>query len=345
MKYKKFETLNNHPKNNHPIQRSLYPSLQPFRTHRLKVSNLHELYFEEAGNPQGIPIVFIHGGPGGGVAPVYRQFFDPKVYHIVLIDQRGAGKSTPNASLEDNTTWDLVADIEKIRTHLNLKSWFVFGGSWGSTLALAYAETHPEAVRGLILRGIFLCRPKEIEWFYQKGADALYPDAWEKYLAPIPVQERHNLVTAYYERLTHPDREVRLQAARSWSIWEASTSFLIPDQEVIGSFSEPEFAMTFARIECHYFKHNAFFETDNWLIENVGRIRHIPCEIVQGRYDVVCPMMSAWDLSRAWPEAKLHIIPDAGHSAMETGIRSRLIEITDRWSTQFQDLSQHTKQS
>lgn len=330
MKYKKFETPSGSPTRPTTPHRPLYPSIQPYRTGRLRVSDIHEIYYEEVGNPEGKPVLFVHGGPGGGISPVYRQFFNPKIFRVILIDQRGAGKSTPRAELRENTTWDLVADIEKVRESIQIDQWLVFGGSWGSTLALAYAETHPERVQGLILRGIFLCRPKEIEWFYQKGADAIFPDAWEKYLAPIPVDERHQMVAAYYQRLTHENREIGLQAARAWSVWEASTSFLLQDQETVGSFSEPEFAMTFARIECHYFTHQAFFSTDNWLIENVHRIRHIPCEIVQGRYDIVCPMASAWELSRAWPEAKLHIIPDAGHSALEAGIRSRLIEIMDR---------------
>ncbi|MBK7843162.1 MAG: prolyl aminopeptidase [Bdellovibrionales bacterium] len=331
MKYRKFESPTNGASSKANTNlRSLFPMIQPYRTSRLKVSEVHEIYYEEVGNPDGQPILFLHGGPGGGIAPVYRQFFDPKIFRVVLIDQRGAGKSLPHAEIRENTTWDLVDDIEKVRKILSIDRWLVFGGSWGSTLSLAYAETHPDRVRGLILRGIFLCRPKEIEWFYQKGADSIFPDAWEKYLAPISQDERHNLVSAYYRRLTDENKEVRLQAARAWSIWEASTSFLYQDQEVIGTFSEPEFATAFARIECHYFVNNAFLKSDNWLLENIGRIRQIPCEIVQGRYDIVCPMTSAWELSRAWPEAKLHIIPDAGHSAMEEGIRSRLIEITER---------------
>src|SRR5437763_373140 len=279
-----------------PELRTLYFPIEPFDTGRLKVSDVHEIYYEQCGNPQGKPVVFLHGGPGGGIVPEYRQFFDPAAYRIVLFDQRGSGRSTPHASLEGNTTWDLVADIETLRAHLGVERWHVFGGSWGSTLALAYAETHPARVRSLVLRGIFLCRPKEIAWFYQEGASAIYPDVWEHYLAVIPAAERGDMVSAYYRRLTSDDAQVRLEAARAWSIWEGSTSKLFPDPSFIEQFGEDEFAVAFARIECHYFINNSFFETDNWLVEHVGALRHIPAVIVQGRYDVVCPMMSAWEL-------------------------------------------------
>jgi proline iminopeptidase len=297
----------------------------------LAVSPVHTIYYEQCGNPEGQPVVFLHGGPGGGVVPEYRRFFDPQAYRIVLFDQRGSGNSTPHASLEDNTTWHLVEDIEKLREHLGIESWQVFGGSWGSTLALAYAETHPTRVRQLVLRGIFLCRPKEIHWFYQEGANAIYPDVWEEYVKVIPEDERGDFMRAYYRRLTSDDEAVQLEAARAWSIWEGSTSKLFPDPDVEDHFGDPKFALAFARIECHYFMHNAFFDTDNYLIENVDKIRHIPAVIVQGRYDVVCPMMSAWELHRAWPEADLHITPDAGHSVMEPGNMSALIEATDRF--------------
>ena len=297
----------------------------------LRVSPVHTLYYEQSGNPQGLPVVFLHGGPGGGTVPDYRRFFDPAAYRIVLFDQRGAGQSTPHANLEENTTWHLVADIEKIREHLGIERWVVFGGSWGSTLALAYAQTHPERTRALVLRGIFLCRPKEIQWFYQEGASALYPDAWEHYIKVIPEAERTDMLGAFHRRLTSEDESVRLEAARAWSVWEGSTSKLYPDEDFIAHFGDPQFALAFARIECHYFMNNAFFATDNYLIENVGKIRHIPAVIVQGRYDVVCPLMSAWELSRAWPEAELKIIPDAGHSALEPGTRSSLVEATDRF--------------
>jgi len=314
--------------------RDLYPEIDAYDQGMLPVSPVHTLYYEQSGNPEGLPVVFLHGGPGGGTVSDYRRFFDPAAYRIVLFDQRGAGKSTPHANLEDNTTWHLVADIERIREHLGIESWVVFGGSWGSTLALAYAQTHPERVRALVLRGIFLCRPKEIRWFYQEGAGALYPDAWEHYLKVIPEAERGDLLGAFHRRLTSDDEAVRLEAARAWSIWEGSTSKLYPDEDFIAHFGDPQFALAFARIECHYFMNNAFFETDNFLIENVGKIRHIPAVIVQGRYDVVCPLMSAWELHRAWPEADLQIIPDAGHSALEPGTRAALVEATDRFAKQ-----------
>ena len=311
--------------------RDLYPTIEPYDEGMLPVSPVHTLYYEQSGNAAGQPVVFLHGGPGGGTVPDYRRFFDPEAYRIVLFDQRGSGKSTPHASLEENTTWHLVADTERLREHLQIDSWHVFGGSWGSTLALAYAETHPARVRSLVLRGIFLCRPKEIRWFYQEGASAIFPDVWEQYLAAIPEAERHDLVRAYYQRLTSEDPRVRSEAARAWSIWEGSTSKLFPDPMFIEHYAEDEFALAFARIECHYFTHNAFFETDNWLIEHVGAIRHIPACIVQGRYDVVCPIMSAWELHRAWPEAELQIIADAGHTALEPGIRSALVQATARF--------------
>ena len=296
-----------------------------------QVSDIHALYYEQCGNPAGQPVVFLHGGPGGGISPGYRQFFDPAHYRVILFDQRGAGRSTPHAELRENTTWDLVADIERLREHFKIERWQVFGGSWGSTLALAYAEAHPDRVTALILRGIFLCRPKEINWFYQKGADAIFPDVWEEYERVIPEAERVDMLAAYHRRLTGADEQVRLEAARAWSVWEGSTSKLVPDPGLIEHFGEAHLALAMARIECHYFMHNAFFETENYLIENVGKIRNIPAVIVQGRYDVVCPMMSAWDLHKAWPEAELRIVPDAGHSAMEKGIISALVEATDRF--------------
>lgn len=313
--------------------RQLYPPLEPYHQGTLPVSSLHTLHYEEAGNPKGKPVVFLHGGPGGGTVPLYRQFFDPTQWRIVLFDQRGCGKSTPHAELTDNTTWDLVSDIEKLREHLSIEQWTVFGGSWGSTLALTYAQTHPQRCNGLILRGIFMLRPKEITWFYQSGASYIFPDAWESYLAPIPEAEQHDLVSAYYKRLTSPDPSVRQTAAKAWSIWEASTSKLIPDADLVQRFSSGEFADAFARIECHYFINGGFFNSDRQLLDNVERIRHIPATIVQGRYDVVCPMTSAWELHRAWPEAQLVIVDNAGHSATEPGITSALIEATDRFAS------------
>jgi proline iminopeptidase len=311
--------------------KTLYAPIEPFESGHLTVSDIHTLYYEQAGNPEGQPVVFLHGGPGGGLIPDYRRYFDPRVYRVVLFDQRGAGDSTPHANLEENTTWHLVSDIERLREHLGIEAWQVFGGSWGSTLALAYAQTHPDRVRQLMLRGIFLCRPKEIRWFYQEGASAIYPDVWEQYVRVIPEAERGDMLTAYHRRLTSDDEAVRLEAARAWSIWEGSTSKLFPDPDLINKFGEAQQALSLARIECHYFMNNAFFETDNFLIENVGRIRRIPAVIVQGRYDVVCPMMSAWELHRAWPEAELRVIPDAGHSAGEPGIVSALVDATDRF--------------
>jgi proline iminopeptidase len=311
--------------------RTLYPAIEPYDVARLQVSDVHDLYYEQSGNPQGKPVVFLHGGPGGGTMPDYRRFFDPQAYRIVLFDQRGSGQSTPHASLEDNTTWHLVADIEQLREHLGIDKWQVFGGSWGSTLALAYAETHPDRVTELVLRGIFLCRRAELLWFYQKGADAIFPDLWEHFLKVIPEAERGDMMAAYHRRLISDDQQTKYDAARAWSIWEGSTSKLFFDPDSIEKFGDPEFALAFARIECHYFMNNAFFETDNYLIENVGKIRHIPGVIVQGRYDVVCPMTSAWDLHRAWPEAQLHITPDAGHSIMEPGNLSALVEATDKF--------------
>lgn len=249
-----------------------------------------------------------------------------------MFDQRGCGQSTPHAELRENTTWDLVEDIEKLREHLGIKQWVVFGGSWGSTLSLAYSQTHPESCKGLILRGIFMLRQKELRWFYQEGASYLFPDAWEEYVKPIPPAERHDLISAYYKRLTSPERHVRLEAARAWSIWEASTSRLFPDPDLKQKFGESQFADAFARIECHYFINKGFFEQEDQLLLNVNRIRHIPAAIVQGRYDVVCPLISAWDLHRLWPEAEFTVIPDAGHSMSEPGIRSALIEATDKFA-------------
>jgi proline iminopeptidase len=310
-------------------RRSFYPEIEPFDSGMLKVSDLHTIYYEQSGNPKGKPVVFVHGGPGGGTDAKQRRFFDPKAYRIVLFDQRGCGRSTPHAELHDNTTWHLVSDMEAIREHLHIDKWQVFGGSWGSTLALAYAQKHPDRVTELVLRGIFMIRKKELDWFYQEGASAIFPDTWEGYLAEIPPAERGDLVKAYHARLTSDDPQVRLSAARAWSVWEASTSFLLQSKEYMSHAGEDEFALAFARIECHYFVNRGFFEVEDQLLRDVDKIRHIPTVIAQGRYDVVCPMMSAWDLHRAWPQAKLEIVPDAGHSAYEPGIVDVLIEATD----------------
>lgn len=310
----------------------LYPELEPRVTSHLRVSDIHEIYYEVCGNPEGINVVFLHGGPGGGLTNKYRQYFDPKLYNIVLFDQRGCGNSKPFAELKENTTWDIVSDIEKLRKHLNIKSWAVFGGSWGSTLALAYAQTHPEYVEALFLRGIFMLRQKELHWFYQEGANYIYPDAWEIYKNAIPEEERHDYIKAYYKRLTGADKIQREKAAKAWSIWEGSTSKLIPDSDFIERFGDDEFADAFARIECHFFINKGFFKEDEQLLNNVDKIRHIPAIIVQGRYDVVCPMISAWDLHKAWPEAKLDIIKDAGHSLSEEGITNSLIMATNNFA-------------
>lgn len=314
-------------------RRTLYPAIEPYRSGYLSVDHGHKIYWEECGNPNGKPILFVHGGPGIGTMPYNRSFFDPQQYRIILFDQRGCGKSLPFSELAHNTTWDLVNDIEQLRAHLQVDKWVVFGGSWGSTLGLTYAISHPQAVKGLILRGIFLCRPSEIHWYYQSGADEIYPDEWEKYLAPIPPAERGDLVKAYYKRLTSKDEEERTRAAQAWSGWEGSTSKLLYDPALYAYFTADKHADSIARIECHYFVHNTFFKTDNWILENVGTIRHIPCIIVQGRYDIPCPIRSAWDLHRAWPEAELHIIPDAGHAASEPGILDALIRATDRFTS------------
>lgn len=312
-------------------QRALYPPIEPYRTGTLRVSPVHELYYEESGNPRGKPVVFLHGGPGGATDPKMRRFFDPRRYRIVLFDQRGCGKSRPHASLEDNTTWHLVEDIERLRELLGIDAWQVFGGSWGSTLALAYAQAHPQAVTELVLRGIFLLRRWELAWFYQDpgGCAALYPDLWEHYVAAIPQAERGDMMRAYYARLTSDDPAVVTAAARAWSIWEGATSFLRLNPDYVARFQQDEYAAAFARIECHYFVNGGFLRSENQLIEDVGRIRHIPAVIVQGRFDVVCPMRTAWDLHRAWPEADFRIVPDAGHSAFEPGITHELVQATD----------------
>ncbi|MEO8584589.1 MAG: prolyl aminopeptidase [Acidobacteriota bacterium] len=319
----------------HPVKDPvtwLYPPIEPIRQGMLAVSDVHTLYFEESGNPKGKPVVFLHGGPGGGSDPKVRRFFHPEKYRIVMFDQRGCGKSTPYASLEANTTWDLVSDIETLREHLEIARWQVFGGSWGSTLALAYAEKHPDRVTELVLRGIFLLRKKEIAWFYQEGASILFPDAWEPYLAHIPAAERGDLVAAYHKRLTSEDPAVRLAAAKIWSGWEGATSKLLPDASFTGHYEEDEFALAFARIEAHYFANRGFLKEDGQLLAEAGKIRHIPGVIVQGRYDVVCPIFSAWALHRAWPEADFVISPDAGHSAWEPPNTRALVAATDKFA-------------
>jgi proline iminopeptidase len=314
--------------------RELYPEIEPYNTGRLAVSPQHTLYYEECGNLRGKPVVFLHGGPGGGTDAKMRRFFDPKRYRIILFDQRGCGRSTPRASLVDNTTWHLVNDIERLRQHLAIARWQVFGGSWGSTLALAYSQAHPERVTELVLRGIFLLRPWELEWFYtsREGAGALFPDLYEEFVAAIPPAERSDIMNAFYRRLTSDDAKVRASAARAWSVWEGATSYLRSNPELIARYREDKFAETFSRIECHYFVNRGFLRTSSQLLDDVPRIRHIPAVIVQGRYDVVCPMQSAWDLHKAWPEADLRIAPTSGHSAFEAGNIHELVSATDRFA-------------
>lgn len=311
--------------------RTLFPEINCYNSQFLQVSTLHRLYVEESGNPNGTPVLFLHGGPGSGTSKKHRRYFDPNHYRIILFDQRGAGQSTPHAEIIDNTTWDLVEDIEKIRNHLGIEKWMVFGGSWGSTLGLVYAETHPSRVLALIVRGIFLCRSEEINWFYQKGCDFLFPDLWEKYVNVIPRAERSHMIKAYYKRLTSENGEIRKTAARAWSEWEGATLKLISDPEVISAFGEDNAAAARARLECHYFFNNCFFKNENQIIEDVQKIRHIPAMIIHGRYDVVCPFKNAWDLSRAWPEAELEVIKDAGHAADEPGTTDALIRATEKF--------------
>jgi len=312
----------------------LYPSIAPYRQGRLKVSDLHEIYFEEVGNPNGVPVLTIHGGPGGGSSPMLRRYHDPKRYRIILFDQRGCGRSTPHAELTDNTTWHLVDDIEQLRTHLGIESWHLFGGSWGSTLSLAYAERHPSRVIAMVPRGIFLMRHREVQWFYQEGCNRIYPDAYELFAAQIDPSERHDMVTAYYAKLTNEDPDVRLAAARAWSMWEGTTLSMTENTNRVKMFGSNAFALAFARIECHYFVNKGFFDRDDLLIAGVDRIRHIPTTIVNGRYDLITPLQNAWDLIRAWPEAKLRIVPAAGHAMTEPGTIHELVTATD----QFRDL-------
>jgi proline iminopeptidase len=314
--------------------RQLFNPIEPYATHTIGVSDGHRLYVEECGHKDGIPVVFVHGGPGAGCETWQRRFFDPKVYRIILFDQRGCGRSVPHASLEGNTTRNLVADMETIRERLGVEQWIVFGGSWGSTLGLVYAETHPARVLGLLLRGIFLCRPRDIHWFYQDGASFLLPDYWNDYLQQVPESEHDNLVAAYYRRLTGDDELVRMAAAKAWSLWEGRASTLLPRTSVVEHFTNPHTALSLARIECHYFMHDSFLEPDQ-ILKNAAQLDGIPGVIVHGRYDVVCPVEQAWELHRAWPGARLEIIPDAGHSATEPGIVDVLMTATSQFAMRF----------
>ena len=312
----------------------LYPHIHPYASHRLEVDTVHTLYVEECGSQTGIPVLFVHGGPGAGCESYHRRFFDPQRYRIILFDQRGCGRSTPHAELRENRTSRLISDMETIREHMGIDQWLLFGGSWGSTLSLAYAQAHPDRVAGLILRGIFLCREREIQWFYQEGASRIFPDYWQDFIAPIPKQERGDLLNAYYKRLTGPDEVARMAAAKAWSLWEGKTASLLPDEQVIDHFGDPHTAMSLARIEAHYFVNDAFLRP-NQLLEDADRLAGIPGVIVQGRYDLICPMESAWELHQAWPDSELVVVPDAGHSAAEQGITRALVEATDCFAEQL----------
>jgi len=314
-----------------PGLRGLYPAIKPYNTGYLRVSDVHEIYYEECGNPEGKPAVFVHGGPGAGCDARARSFFDPEAYRIVLFDQRGCGRSRPRANLVDNTTWHLIEDMEKLRELLGIERWLVFGGSWGSTLGLAYAQTHPQRVSELVLRGIFMLTQFEFDWFYKHGTNALFPDYWQGFIGAIPPAERDDPIKAFYKRLTSNDRKTQVDAARAWSIWEAATSYLHVNEDNVHKWGEEDFAITVARIECHYFLNRGFFDSEDQLLRNVERIRHIPGVIVQGRYDAICPMQTAWNLHRAWPEAEFHITADAGHSAFEPGNTHALVSATDRF--------------
>jgi proline iminopeptidase len=312
-------------------RRGFYPEIEPYHTGRLRVSELHELYFEEVGSPDGKPAVFLHGGPGAGLIPLYRQAFDPRAYRVVLFDQRGCGRSAPLGELRENTTWDLVADIEALRVHLGIERWQVFGGSWGSTLALAYAETHPNRVTELVLRGVCLWRSEEFDWMYRSGASAIHPEAWEEFVALIPEAERDDLVAAYHRRLGSDDALLRRRAAVAWGRWESCKIALVPTPEYQGDMSD-DYAQTIALFECHYIVNRAWLERDAQLLQDVQRIRHIPTVIVQGRYDTITPVSTAWDLKRAFPEASLRIVPVAGHAFFEPDIAHELVTATDAFA-------------
>jgi proline iminopeptidase len=315
-----------------PYERDFYPEIEPYNTGLLRVSDVHEIYFEECGNPNGKPAVFLHGGPGAACGADMRRFFDPEAYRIVLFDQRGCGKSTPCGSLVDNTTWHLVSDIEALREHCSIDKWQVFGGSWGSTLALAYAQRHPERVTELVLRGLFTLRRSELQWFYQDGANHVYPDFFEGYMAPIPEDERGDLITAHHKRLTGEDKVAQVECARAWALWEFSAIALWPDPEKHIELDSDDYAVAFARIESHFFVNGGFFDSDDQIIRDLHKIKHIPCVMVQGRYDICTPMRTAWDIHKAWPEADFRLVGDAGHTSIEPGIVHELISATDRFA-------------
>ncbi len=313
---------------NSEIDEVLYPEIEPYSTGMLSVSDLHTIFWERSGNPSGEPVIVIHGGPGGGSQPSYRRYFDSEKFDIIQFDQRGCGKSTPYAELKENDTHKSVADIEALRLHFDIDSWHVFGGSWGSTLSMIYAQNHPNKVQSLTLRGIFMCRKSELHWFYQEGASHVFPDAFEPYSTHIPESERHELINAYYRRLTDENVDIRRAAAKQWTRWEMATSRLLPDDEYLEKADDLDFAVAFARIECHYFINGIFVE-DGHILNNAAKISNIPTTIVQGRYDMVCPTISAWQLHKALPESKLIIVKDAGHSMGETGIARELVNATD----------------
>lgn len=313
--------------------RDLYPEIEPNTTGHLQVSSGHRLYWEESGNPAGKPVVFLHGGPGGGTSPHHRRFFDPDRYRIILLDQRGCGKSTPHASLVDNTTWHLVDDIERLREHLNVEQWQVFGGSWGSTLGLAYAQAFPQRVTELVLRGIFTFAKDEMDWFLLDGTRILFPDAYEKFLEALDINERADVIASYHRRLTSEDQRVREDAAKAWSEWEYQVATLRTDQKLVDRCQDPAFAVAFARLECHYFVNRGFLETDTQLLDNIDRIRHIPAVLVHGRYDVICPPRNAWRLHKSWPESELRLVDASGHSATEPAIASELVRATDGFAS------------
>lgn len=315
---------------NRMTRKTLYPEIEPYKTDYLKVSDLHSIHYEEAGHPAGRPALFLHGGPGVGILPAYRRFFAPDHYRIVLPDQRGAGRSVPHAELRENSTWDLVEDIEKLRLHLGVKQWMVMGGSWGSTLAFCYAISHPDSVSGIIVRGVFLGRPSEIRWLHGAGgASQIFPDEWEKYLAPIEGHTYRDNVEAYYHLLTEGDAETQLAAARAWSRWEAATMTLLPDEEALHEMSDEHTAVSIGRIECHYTFNTFFMKSDNYILDNCGSISHIPCRIVQGRHDIICPMISAWELHKALPRSELRIVPDGAHSPMDPGMVHELVQASE----------------
>lgn len=311
-------------------RRGLFPDNEPFASGWLPTGGPHEIFYEECGNPKGKPCVILHGGPGGAINPTMRRFFDPTKWRMALFDQRGCGKSRPNASLDDNTTWALIEDIERLRKHLGVEKWCVFGGSWGSTLALAYAIKHPERVESLVLRGIFLLTPRELRWFYQDGASMMFPDAWARFCAPIPEAERGDMMAAYHKRLTSPERRVQAEAAAAWSQWEGDTISIRGPEARPSKFNEIDFAIAFARIECHFFINGGFFDAPDWLIQNAARLKDIPGWIVQGRFDVVTPMEGAWRLKGAWPNARFEVVWDAGHASTEPGIVDALVRATDQ---------------